>query len=120
MGKRKSKEFSPEPLTSGARIEWSQFHVNGGFTVRTGTVIDRAPSVDGATVACWVKPDVPLPTDHTWFAMVGKATRHMPAHGKYLDSATGGIQYVGKGELFSSDHCAAPTSSCLVIRRRAA
>lgn len=105
----------------GDRIEWRHFYPDGRVIDRTGTVWDRAPSVNGAVVVAWVVPDVHQPSDLYWALAVGKATsRHQPVHGSYLDDAAGGHQYVTKGQAYASNYAGSPTGQLAVIAARRA
>lgn len=89
---------------------------DGSAIRRTGTVWDRAPSVDGAVVVAWVVPDIPHASDIYAVIAVGKATRRLtPAHGEYLDSALSGGQWAHKGTLYSSAHAASPLGNLAVV-----
>lgn len=106
------KPFDPKPMEAGAQITWTQFHLDGSKTERTGTVLDRAPSISGAKVVSWVMPDVRLDTDLYWAIMVGKATSgYQSVHGRdvsrnMLPSANA---YVHVGDLHASDDPKSPT-----------
>lgn len=82
-------------ITPGSRITWTQRVQDGRAVVRTGTVIDRAPTPEskgygfrrktaGFKVAYWVLPDEADARDTAWFVVVAKSTVYP------------------KGELFSS------------------
>ncbi|MGW4791792.1 hypothetical protein ACWEPC_05165 [Nonomuraea sp. NPDC004297] len=113
--------WPPKPLTPGAPITWTHYFPDGHTTVRTGTIVDRAPSVpatrtrSGLVMAWWVIPDAPLSSDLYKILAVGKAgARSTAVHGEYLDSA-GHCQFATKGTLFASNHTQSPTGR-LVIR----
>jgi hypothetical protein len=102
-------------LKPGESIRWTHFYPDGRSIERTGTVIDRAPAInatrfEGAQlINYWVMPDVSLPTDLYKIIAVGKAGRNLPVHGRYLDDASAGSQYVAKGSFFSSNYAGSPT-----------
>jgi hypothetical protein len=107
--------WTPKPLTPGAAISWTHYHLDGRTTHRTGTIVDRAPSVpatrhtSGQAVAWWVIPDTPLASDLYKVIAVGKAgARSTAVHGEYLDNA-GCRQFATRGAMFASDHTTSPT-----------
>lgn len=99
----------------GDPITWFHYMIDGGFVRRTGVVIDRAPAINATRdrsaqlVNWWVMPDQPLPSDLYKIIAVGKAgARSVAVHGRYLDDASGGIQFAEKGEIFSSNYAGSP------------
>lgn len=105
-------------LPAGSRITWVHYATDGANSVRSGTVVDRAPTpptvgrgssarTAGFVVAYWVHPDEPDERDGYPIVAVGKATSGHCVHGKYIDGA--GSQYAGKSDMFASWSPESPT-----------
>jgi hypothetical protein len=93
-----------KPFTPGAPITWRHVDGDGGEIVRTGIVWDRAPSVDGAVIVCWVTPDEPLPNDLYSVIAVGKA---------YRRQTVGQYGSIAKGDLFSTNRSGHPIAQLM-------
>lgn len=107
---------TPDEMRAGRRVTWAHYYPEIMPITRRGTVIDRAPDVDGAIVVSWVLPDVKLDTDLYAVIAVGKATRsYQPAHGSYLP---GGDAHVDKGALFSSNYGGSPLGTLTLAAAR--
>lgn len=102
---------TPDILPAGSPIQWVHYALDGANLVRTGIVVDRAPTpptkghgsraeTPGVKVVYWVHPDEADDRDGYPIVAVGKATSGRCAHGRYVDGA--GSQHVGKGDLFAS------------------
>lgn len=122
--------MSAAKFKPGDRITWHHYHTDGSVTMRTGTVLDRAPRMlegeagttfygrpfDAQHTNWWVQPDEPFPADlHTTLA-VGLARRDVYAHGRSVPGVWGS-QVAFKGTLFSSDDRLSPLG---VLMNRAA
>lgn len=92
-------DWLAEELVPGARVVWRQFTNTDEPVQRTGTVWDRAPTVDGVRAAAWVVPDLLKADDLYGLIAVGIASRYHSANGPRSDRPD---DYASKGELFSS------------------
>jgi hypothetical protein len=93
-------DWKAEELVPGAHVEWRQFTAEGDAGLRSGTVWDRAPDVDGARAVAWVIPYAPRPYDPYGLIAVGIVSRaHLPVNGNSFDV---GAPRANKGELVSS------------------
>lgn len=98
-------DWRAEELVPGARVTWRQFTNTSEPEQRTGTVWDRAPTVDGVRAAAWIVPDSLKPYDLYGLIAVGIASRDHSANGFRSDRPD---DYASKGELFSSSVGSSP------------
>jgi hypothetical protein len=95
----------PKLYSSGSRITWQHFHIDGTMSVRSGVVWDRAPDLDGQDMVCWVVPDEAMPADFYRLIAVGRATRvSVHVHGPFRQGPS-----VSRRVLFSSDYSGSET-----------
>lgn len=115
-------------LTPGSTVTWTQYAVDGPNVVRTGKIVDRAPTppstgwgsykqTPGFVVAYWVHPDEPDDRDGYPIIAIAKASSGHSAHGDYMAGA--GDQYVTKGALFASWAPDSPTGKLVADGLRA-
>jgi hypothetical protein len=102
---------TPDTLPAGTPVTWTQYALDGANLIRTGIVVDRAPTPEskghgsrrdtpGFVVAYWVHPDEADDRDGYPIIAVAKASSSRSAHGRYVDQA--GDQFTTKGGLFAS------------------